>query len=493
MFEVDPGSPIPIYHQLKLAIKKKIETGEFRPGERILTEQALCDLYGISRTPVRQALKELVYEELLIRRRGLGTFVADHTPTGTSSSIPMHLMASDPRRAAVIERAVHQWNEGEPHQQVDLRIILTDHNELHRALSTAVAEGTAPDVAMIDCVWIAEFANAGFLIPLDELDADWTHNEYASKPYPAFIEANYFGGHFYGLQVEGDLALLWYRKDWFATEGLRPPTDWSELLAAAQHFAQPDVRRRHDLGSYPLIFPGGQAAGEATVYNLLPFLWSAGGAVFMDGHVSLDSNASRSAVRFIGELVNQLAVVPPEVAHWKPEDFPRRLARGEAAMALGGSYETVTILEESNWGEAEFLERVDCSLPPAAPGREPAATAGGISYAVLRQSRHPQLVMDILKLAVEKNLSAGFGLTTYVDSLGTRSRGVFTPHAFPLSSKTSRLLRAARARPSTPEYFKVSKQLQVMFESVITNTTSAEHAVRRAAEFIGAITGLPLR
>jgi len=28
---------------------------------------------------------------------------------------------------------------------------------------------------------------------------------------------------------------------------------------------------------------------------------------------------------------------------------------------------------------------------------------------------------------------------------------------------------------------------------VIANTASAEHAVRRAAEFIGAITGLPLR
>jgi ABC-type glycerol-3-phosphate transport system substrate-binding protein len=493
MFEFDPGSPIPIYHQLKLAIKKKIETGEFKPGERIPTEQELCDLCGISRTPVRQALKELVYEGLLIRRRGLGTFVADRTPTDTSSAIPMRLMASDPRRAAVIERAVHQWNERDPHQQVDLQIILTDHSELHRALSSAVAEGTAPDVAMIDCVWIAEFANAGFLIPLDELDADWTHNEYANKPYPAFIEANYFDEHFYGLQVEGDLALLWYRKDWFAAEGLQPPTDWSELLAAAQHFARPDVRRRCGLGPYSLIFPGGQAAGEATVYNLLPFLWSAGGSVLSDGQVSLDSDASRSAVRFVGELVNQRAVVPPEVVNWKPEDFPRRLAGGEAAMALGGSYETVTILEESNWDEAEFLERVDCSLPPAAPEREPAATAGGISYAVLRQSRHPQLMMDILKLAADENLSAGFGLTTFLDSSRTPGRGVFTSHVFPLSSKTSRLLSAARARPSTPEYFKVSKQLQAMFESVITNTASAEQAVRRAAEFIGAITGLPLR
>ena len=45
----------------------------------------------------------------------------------------------------------------------------------------------------------------------------------------------------------------------------------------------------------------------------------------------------------------------------------------------------------------------------------------------------------------------------------------------------------------TPEYVKVSAQLQTMFEIVITNTVSPDDAVRRAAEFIGAITGLPLK
>jgi maltose-binding protein MalE len=72
-------------------------------------------------------------------------------------------------------------------------------------------------------------------------------------------------------------------------------------------------------------------------------------------------------------------------------------------------------------------------------------------------------------------------------------RDVFTPDASPLLSKTSQLLSAALARPVTPEYVKVSAQLQTMFETVITNTASSEDAVRRAAEFIDAITGLPLK
>jgi multiple sugar transport system substrate-binding protein len=492
-FEIDQESPVPIYHQLKLAIKKKIESGELEPGKRIPTEQELCDRYGISRTPVRQALKELVYEGLLVRRRGLGTFVADQTRTNAQLASPIRLMATDIRWAAVIERATRQWNETNPNQPADLQMQLIDHDELHRALGTAVAEGMAPDMVMIDSVWIAEFAEAGFLIPLDELDADWTHNEYANDLYPAFVEANYFGGHFYGLQVEADLSLLWYRKDWFSAEGLQPPSDWDELVAAAQHFARPDVRQRYGLGPHPLIFPGGQAAGEATVYNLLPLIWSAGGTVLLDGQVKLDSKLSQEAVRFIADLVNQHAVAPPDVVNWNWEDVPRQLAHGKAAMALGGSYESQTILEESDWEEVEFVERIDCCLSPAAPGREPSATSGGMSYAILRQSQHPELVMGILKLAADKELIAEFCRMTYQNSPRPSMRDVFTPDVSPLLSKTSQLLSAARARPVTPEYVKVSAQLQTMFEIVITNTVSPDDAVRRAAEFIGAITGLPLR
>ena len=493
MSNVDSSSPIPLYHQLKLAIKKKIKNGEFKVGERIPTEQELCDLYGISRTPVRQALQELVYEGLLVRRRGRGTFVTEnHGQATTQSTVLLRFMASDPRWAAVIARAVDQWNENHPPQPLRLQTSLIDHNKLHRALNAAVAKGTAPDVAMIDCVWIAEFANAGFLIPLDELDAGWTHDEYARSLYPACEKANYFGGHFYGLQVEADLAVLWYRKDWFEAEGLHPPIDWDELLVAARHFVRPEVRKRHGLAAYPFLFHGGRAGGEATIYNLLPFLWSAGGTVFGKGYVSLDSAASRSAVRFIGELVNQHAVAPPEVVNWKPEDVPRRLAQGQAAMAMGGTYETMALLEQSGWKEGEFLARVDCCLPPAAPGCQPVATTGGVSYAVLRQSRHPQLAIEILKLAAHKDRVAEYGPMTHQNPSRSFIREVFTPNGTSSLSKTSRLLSAARARPSTPDYFKVSEQLQNMFERVITNVAPAEQTVRQAAEFIGAITGLPV-
>jgi hypothetical protein len=146
-----------------------------------------------------------------------------------------------------------------------------------------------------------------------------------------------------------------------------------------------------------------------------------------------------------------------------------------------------TIFEESGWQADEVLKRIDCTLPPAAPGCEPVATVGGMSYVVLRQSHHPQLALEILKLA------AAFGLTSGHNAPAPFIQNALMPNASPPLFKSPQLLNAARARPLIPEYFRVSEQLQAMFESVIRTAVPPEQAVRRAAEFIGAITGLPLR
>lgn len=73
---LDYKSFVPLYHQLKVIIKKKIEKKILVPGNIIPSEKELCDTYKISRATVRQALQELKKEGLLNRVRGKGTFIA---------------------------------------------------------------------------------------------------------------------------------------------------------------------------------------------------------------------------------------------------------------------------------------------------------------------------------------------------------------------------------------------------------------------------------
>ncbi|MCJ7676476.1 MAG: GntR family transcriptional regulator [Anaerolineales bacterium] len=73
---VDPSSTVPLYAQVKDAIRAHIAGGELKPGDRLPGEVAWGEQLGISRMTIHRALRELVNEGLLIRQRARGTFVA---------------------------------------------------------------------------------------------------------------------------------------------------------------------------------------------------------------------------------------------------------------------------------------------------------------------------------------------------------------------------------------------------------------------------------
>jgi GntR family transcriptional regulator len=73
---IDFEGYIPYYIQLMEIIKAKVHEGVWAPGTQIPGEQDLCEIYRISRTVVRQALRELELEGVINRRKGKGTFVA---------------------------------------------------------------------------------------------------------------------------------------------------------------------------------------------------------------------------------------------------------------------------------------------------------------------------------------------------------------------------------------------------------------------------------
>ncbi len=58
-------------------LTKNIDDGKLRPGEKIPSENELCDKFGLSRQTVRHAIARLSEDGLLESRRGSGTYVSD--------------------------------------------------------------------------------------------------------------------------------------------------------------------------------------------------------------------------------------------------------------------------------------------------------------------------------------------------------------------------------------------------------------------------------
>lgn len=75
--DIDRESYIPLYIQVMDALQEYIEQGDGKPGEKLPGEPELCRLFDVSRTVIRQALRELEHEGLIVREKGKGTFVAE--------------------------------------------------------------------------------------------------------------------------------------------------------------------------------------------------------------------------------------------------------------------------------------------------------------------------------------------------------------------------------------------------------------------------------
>jgi len=67
--------PAPLYHQVKTVILREIESGHWKPGERLPTENDLTTKFKVSKITVREALRELSDLGYIRREQGRGTFV----------------------------------------------------------------------------------------------------------------------------------------------------------------------------------------------------------------------------------------------------------------------------------------------------------------------------------------------------------------------------------------------------------------------------------
>jgi len=68
----------PLYRQIRALLERRLDEGEWKPGELIPSEIDLAARFQVSQGTVRKAIDELAAENLLVRRQGKGTFVATH-------------------------------------------------------------------------------------------------------------------------------------------------------------------------------------------------------------------------------------------------------------------------------------------------------------------------------------------------------------------------------------------------------------------------------
>ena len=83
-----PGR-LPAYQVLADDLRGQITSGRLRPGQRLPTEPELCLRSGVSRSTVREALRLLASQQLIVTTRGVtgGSYVAQPDPARLAESL----------------------------------------------------------------------------------------------------------------------------------------------------------------------------------------------------------------------------------------------------------------------------------------------------------------------------------------------------------------------------------------------------------------------
>ncbi len=88
---LSPVSRNNLSDQVFAQLRDQILVGERHPGERLPSERVLCDVLGVNRSSVREAIKRLEQARLVVTRHGGGSVVLDYREHASMDMLP-HLV-----------------------------------------------------------------------------------------------------------------------------------------------------------------------------------------------------------------------------------------------------------------------------------------------------------------------------------------------------------------------------------------------------------------
>lgn len=161
--DLQADSPVPLYAQLQLQIRRLIEEGAIACGDRVPSERQIAEWAMINRLTVRQALAALVNEGVLTRKRGLGTFVAqsklEHGLVKlTSFTEDMHQRGMTPTSTVLSLKAI----VAEPRVSLALELAHGEDVIVLERLRLADGRPMALEVSHLPCRRFPGFLTAGY-------------------------------------------------------------------------------------------------------------------------------------------------------------------------------------------------------------------------------------------------------------------------------------------------------------------------------------------
>lgn len=236
-------------------------------------------------------------------------------------------------------------------------------------------------MALVDLVWIGEFAENGWIDPIETFSGDASITDPNLKLegfFPLLLDAfGSWGGKVYGLPFDNYSGLLFYNSCMLKDAGFDgPPKTWDELK---------DVYGPKLTQGDKYAFALQSLRGETqSADSFMRVLWPFGGSLLdKDFKSNLLSPESQKGLQFRQDLMKYM---PPGIVSFDHAEAVNALAQGQVAMITEWSafYGTLTDPATSKLGDCLAV----APEPEGPAGRLPAL--GGFSLAVAAQASEEQ-------------------------------------------------------------------------------------------------------
>jgi len=325
----------------------------------------------------------------------------------------------------------------------------------HDAYVTYLAAGDKSiDVYSIDIIWPAEFARAGWLLPLGDALASSEKDDFLPGPLTGCT----YRDTLWAMPWFTDAGMLYYRKDLLEKNRLKVPDTWEELIKQASFLS-----KKYDMAGY--VWQGQQY--EGLVCNFLEILWSCGGELFDDsGQPLLTSREALMAAGIVKEMFN-INASTLGVLTYKEEESRLLFTSGQAVFMRNWPY-AWALSQDTAKGSA-VAGKVGMAPLPACRGEVSSSCLGGWNLAVSRFSRNPDLAKELVLFLTSYACQKDFALKG--GRLPTRRSVYHDPEVLELNPHYKDFYNSfvtARPRPVRADYPKISDILQIGLHRIFT-------------------------
>jgi multiple sugar transport system substrate-binding protein len=353
--------------------------------------------------------------------------------------------------------AIHGFERANPKIKVKDFILSSNTTDALQQLTQQFVAGSGtPDVIESDVVYPASYAQSGWILPLNRFHPDM------SNFFPGQVATVTYHGQYYGMPWFINAQGVFYRTDLVP----RPPTTPQQLITDAKQAMRKDHKLKEGLA-----FEGDKY--EGVICNYIDFLGGFGGSL---NAADLDTPANVKALQFMQDSIYKYKIAPAAVTGWQESNVQNAFLSGQAAFAFNWPY----IFPLADAKGSAVAGKVAWIPFPSSAGH-PQSSLGGDDLVINAKSTHLAAdwkfvqYMDSAKVQIARAVAAGDAPALRSAWAGT----LFTK--VPYFREAEKVFAVAAPRPVSPNYPKISADLQTMLSAVLSDQESAQKALSSTA------------